>query len=97
MEKKNLYDKNILEETFKIIEEIPEKIIKVKSSEFRVLKKENDSAILSVKGWRMRVYFDKRLTDEQKDKVTNGKYIKVDYIGDLEDVFSVKLQKLVNI
>ena len=94
MEKNNLYDKNILKESPKIIEEIPEKIIEVKSSEFRVLKKEDDSAILSVQGWRMRVYFDKGLTDEQKDKVANGKYIAVNYVGNLEDVFSIQLQHL---
>ena len=42
----------------------------------------------------MRVYFDKGLTDEQKDKVANGKYIAVNYVGNLEDVFSIQLQHL---
>jgi len=75
-------------------EEITEDI---KSTEFKVLKKEDNSAILNVLGWRMRVYFDKNLTNEQISKVMNGKYITVDYIGSLEDVFSIKLQHLTNI
>jgi len=79
------------------LEEVKKEVIEIKSTQFKVLKKEDTSAILNVCGWRMRVYFDENLTKEQVAKVTNGKYIAVDYIGDLEDVFSVKLQKLVNI
>jgi len=75
--------------------EITKKV--VKSAEFKVLEKETDSAILNVLGWRMRVYFDKSLTKEQKEKISKGKLITVKYIGDLEDVFSVELQKLTEV
>jgi len=84
-----------LEET--IQEVIPEEITKIKSTEFKVLKKEDTSAILSVLGWRMRVYFDNNLTDEQKNNVSNGKYITVKYVGNLEDVFSIRLERLTEI
>ena len=68
-----------------------------KSTEFKVLKKEDTAAILNVLGWRMRVYFDETVTEEQKQKVMNGKYITVEYVGSLEDVFSIELQHLTDI
>lgn len=84
--------------TIEYEEVIQEKTIpEIKSAEFKVLKKEETAAILSVLGWRMRVYFDEILTDEQKSKVMNGRYIKVDYIGNIEDVFSIQLQKLTKV
>lgn len=84
--------------TIEVDEVIQEEIItEIKSAEFKVLKKEDASAILSVLGWRMRVYFDEILTDEQKSKVMNGRYIKVDYIGNIKDVFSIQLQKLTKV
>jgi len=79
-----------------IVDTIEETII-VKSTEFKVLKKEDTAAILNVCGWRMRVYFDDILTDEQKNKIINGKCITVEYVGNLEDVFSIELQRLTNI
>ena len=89
--------------TIEFQEDIPEEVIQeeitpeIKSAQFKVLKKEDNCAILSVLGWRMRVYFDETLIEDQISKVTNGKYITVDYIGDLKDVFSVKLQKLITV
>lgn len=74
-----------------------QEIITIKSAHFKVLKKEDNAAILNVCGWRMRVYFDETFTEEQITKVSNGKYITVDYVGNLEDVFSIKLQRLTKV
>jgi len=81
-----------------IIPQVPkEEIITIKSAHFKVLKKEDNAAILNVCGWRIRVYFDETLTEKQIGKVSNGKYITVGYVGNLEDVFSVKLQRLTKV
>lgn len=64
-------------------EESPE----TKEVELEVLEKEQDAFIVRVNGWRMRVYFDK---DYEKH---SGK-IKVKYTGDIENVHSIKFEKL---
>lgn len=69
----------------------------IKTSSFKVLKKEENSAIVNIEGWRMRVYFDGILTEDEKAKIIKGKNILIDYVGDLADVFSVQLQPLITV
>lgn len=69
----------------------------VKSAEFKVLKMEDTSAILDVLDWRMRVNFDESLTKEQIEKINVGRLLTVKYIGDLEDVHSIRIQRLTEV
>lgn len=52
---------------------------------------ESNAVIVSVDGWRMRVYFE----DNSQVLVPRvGQVIQVKYTGDIEDVHSIKFEKL---
>lgn len=68
---------------FNMQKETPE----IKEVELEILEREKNAFIVRVNGWRMRVYFDK---DYEQ---ISGK-IKAKYTGDIEDVHSVKFEKL---
>ncbi|MNF89823.1 hypothetical protein D3C84_723620 [compost metagenome] len=55
---------------------------------------EEKSVIVNIQGWRIRAYFDKSLTEDQKSKYTLGRTITVEYTGDIEDIHSIKLLPL---
>lgn len=52
---------------------------------------EDFAIIVNVKGWRMRVYYD---VDYDYSKLHKGQKITVSYLGDIEDPFSIKFEKL---
>lgn len=52
---------------------------------------EDKAIIVNVNGWRMRVYFDKGF---KKEGLHFGKELTVKYTGDIEDVHTVKFEKL---
>jgi hypothetical protein len=52
---------------------------------------EENSIIVNVQGWRMRVYFDAKFNPEN---LRYGQNIVLSYFGDIEDPFSIKFNKL---
>jgi hypothetical protein len=60
----------------------------IKEVELDVLEREEESVIVKVDGWRMRVYFDKELKDSIPNKIV------AKYTGDIEDAHTVVFQKL---
>lgn len=77
--------------TEKVTEEVVEE---PKSTFLTVLKKEEKAIIVKINGWRMRVYFDRYLSKANKEKINEGGTIEVSYLGKMEDVHNLKLQKL---
>ena len=65
----------------------------VNKIELDVHEVEEQSVIVNIQGWRIRAYFDKALTEEQKAHYSKGR-ITVEYTGDIEDVHSIKLLPL---
>lgn len=65
-----------------------EVVEEIKEVELDVLEREEESVIVRVDGWRMRVYFDKELKGLIPSK------IKVKYTGNIEDAHTVVFQKL---
>jgi ribosomal protein S1 len=60
----------------------------------KVLEVEEESIMVNIDGWRMRVYFDQSLNKEQKEKFHVNREIEVKYFGDIEDVHSLRLLPL---
>ncbi|KON87339.1 hypothetical protein AF332_11220 [Sporosarcina globispora] len=60
----------------------------IKKITLAVHDKEENSVIVNVQGWRMRVYFDKDF------KAHVGNEIEVSYFGDLKDPHSIKFEKI---
>lgn len=65
-----------------------QKVDEVKEIELEILEVESEALIVSLDGWRMRVYFEKGYKHISLKRVT------VKYTGDIKDVHSVKFQKL---
>lgn len=61
----------------------------VKQVALTILEKEEKAVIVSVKGWRMRVYFGNDMKETDKDKLTKGGNVIADYTGDIEDPHNV--------
>ena len=59
----------------------------VKEVELKIVEMEDESAIVILNDWRMRIYFDK------SSKPSFG-FVKVKYTGDIKNVHSVKFEKL---
>jgi hypothetical protein len=84
--KQNKFNKSVQEKQ-------PEPKVKTsREAVFEVHEVEENSLIINIDGWRMRVYFDESLTKEQKQQF--GRLINVRYFGDLEDVHSLKFLPL---
>lgn len=66
----------------------------VNKIELDVHEVEENGVIVNIQGWRIRAYFDKSLTIEQKAHFTKGRTIIVEYTGKIEDVHSIKLLPL---
>jgi hypothetical protein len=76
-------------------QETEEKVEVSKVVNLKILEVDGDSAIIvSVNGWRMRVYFDQSLNKEQKEKFHVNHEAEVKYFGDIEDVHSLRLLPL---
>lgn len=71
-----------------------ETVEKVYTTELQVAEVEKESFIAILQGWRVRVYFDKFLSKDKRESVNQGRYIKVEYTGDIKDVHSMKLLPL---
>jgi hypothetical protein len=74
--------------------EFVKEIVKVelpKETELVIHEVEENSIIVNVGGWRMRVYFDE---GTEKDKFRFGQSILVKYLGDIEDPHSIRFEKL---
>lgn len=65
-----------------------QKVDEIKEVELEVVERESDAIIVRIDGWRMRVYFDKGFKGEIPNKVL------VKYTGDIDNVHSVKFEKL---
>jgi hypothetical protein len=63
-----------------------------KETELAIHEVEENSVIVNVQGWRMRVYFDEN-TD--KEQFRYGQTIIVNYLGDIENPHSIKFEKLI--
>lgn len=63
----------------------------IKEVELTVIEVEKSSVIVNVNGWRMRVYFAENTIIT---KPNLGQKIKVKYTGNIEDVHSVKFEKI---
>lgn len=72
--------------TAKIVEQAT-----LKSSVLTVVKVEEVSVIVIVDGWRMRIYFEDGV---DRTLFSTGKQIEVKYTGDIDDVHSLKFEKL---
>jgi hypothetical protein len=67
-----------------------EKII-TKSFETNIIDADDESVFIIISGWRMRVYF----ADNKVNPIGyKGRTIKVDYVGDLADVYTLKLMPI---
>lgn len=55
---------------------------------------EKNAIIVSIDGWRMRVYFDKNMSKTRKEGIKKGQTFTVEYTGELKDIHSVKLLPL---
>lgn len=64
---------------------------KVKEASLIVQEVESDAVIVTVDGWRMRVYFDEKV-QVLVPKVGNS--IKVKYTGDIKDPHTIRFEKL---
>lgn len=66
---------------------------KIKNFDTTILEVEDNSIIVNISGWRTRYYFDlseKVLEDIRNNKkLYEGRKIKLEYQGDLEDVFTL--------
>lgn len=71
-----------------------ETVQKVFTTELQVAEVEKDAYIVLLQGWRVRVYFDKYLSKDKIANVSQGRFIKVEYTGDLKNVHSIKLLPL---
>lgn len=77
-----------------VSEKQPEPKVEVsKEVELEIHEKEDNAIIVNIDGWRMRVYFDESLKQEQKENLSRGKVL-VRYFGDIEDVHSLRLLPL---
>jgi hypothetical protein len=52
---------------------------------------DENSIIVNVEGWRMRVYFDAKV---DKDKFNYGQSVLVKYFGDIENPHSIRFEKI---
>lgn len=62
-----------------------------KQVEMKIDEVEDFAIIVNVQGWRMRVYYDVNFDYSQ---LRRGQYISVSYLGDIEDPFSIRFEKL---
>lgn len=60
-------------------------------AELEVIEVKSDSVIVKVDGWRIRIYFE---GEDLAEEMHVGRKIKVGYSGDIEDVHSLKFDKL---
>lgn len=65
-----------------------------KVAELTVVRVEDDAVIVRVDGWKMRTYFDKSLSENNKAKLGTGRVIKVEYLGDITNAHTVTLLPL---
>lgn len=72
-------------------ENIQKQVEVSKQIELVVHEVEDNSVIVNIDGWRMRVYFDR---DAKKDKYNLNQTIVVNYFGDIKDVHSIRFGKL---
>lgn len=70
------------------------KVEQPKTVDLIVVKVEENAAIIKLNGWRMRVYFEKSLLKEDREKISIGRIIKVNYFGDITNVHSIQLLPL---
>jgi hypothetical protein len=68
-----------------------EKVEVSKELELVIHEVEEDSVIVNVDGWRMRLYFDK---SADKSSFRIGQTVVANYFGKLEDVHSIRFGKL---
>jgi hypothetical protein len=68
-----------------VVEEQP------KQSELVIQEVEDFAIIVNIHGWRMRVYYD---VDFNFEDLRQGQLITVSYLGDIEDPFSIRFEKL---
>lgn len=69
-----------------------QKVVEVsKKIELVIHELEENSVIVNVDGWRIRLYLDK---DADIEKFRLGGTIVANYFGDIEDIHSVKFGKL---
>jgi len=84
---KEIIEKVIENEQKEIIEEI-------KTFKTQIFEIEDNSIIIGIDGWRIRYYFDldAKILYEIKNNKDNykGRMIELQYIGDLNDVFTLK-------
>jgi hypothetical protein len=62
-----------------------------KQTELTIHEVEDFAIIVNVEGWRMRVYYS---VDFDYSKLRKGQNITVSYLGDIEDPFSIRFEKL---
>lgn len=65
--------------------------LETKEIELTVHEVESDAVIVNVDGWRVRVYFEENTTIV---KPSYGQKVRVQYTGDIEDVHSIKFEKI---
>lgn len=72
------------------MKEVIEEILKpeIKSIALNVIDIDEESVFVKIQDWRMRVYFEDKTINPMKYK---GKLVKVEYIGDINDVFTLNL------
>lgn len=63
---------------------------KLQSVELEVHEVEENSIIVNVQGWRMRIYFDKSI----KEIPSLHSIVKVNYLGNIENPHTVRFEKL---
>jgi len=84
---KEVIKEEIKNEQDEIIEEI-------KTFNTQIFEVEDNSIIIGINGWRVRYYFDldAKILYEIKNNKDNykGRMIELQYIGDLNDVFTLK-------
>jgi hypothetical protein len=68
-----------------VVEEQPKQV------EIKIDEVEDFAIIVNVQGWRMRVYYD---IDFNYENLRQGQHITVSYLGDIEDPFSIRFEKL---
>lgn len=63
----------------------------VNEIELRIIEVESDAVIVKFDGWRIRIYFDKKLDGS----FHTNQLIKVKYTGNIKDVHSLRFHKLI--
>lgn len=68
--------------------------IKIHEIELTIIEREIDALFVVVEGWRIRLYFNEKMSKQVQENFKVGQRVIARYTGEIEDIHSVKFLPL---